>query len=184
MRNNLLKLEFKLPGIDYEINGLELLNSIPQLKGKVLEYEKIGVCSTGDTFITNPITVYGDIIEMEAIIGMAGKSKGLESGKARAQFINRIYARRVMSTGLTSFSGSELPEMIARGEFVEASEKEKLEEMLIFFETLTANIFFEGTHYLNSLRYRFQTSNIKNKKNVIEKIKNHLNNSHLNKSCS
>ena len=74
MRNNLLKLEFKLPGIDYEINGLELLNSIPQLKGKVLEYEKIGVCSTGDTFITNPITVYGDIIEMEAIIGMAGKS--------------------------------------------------------------------------------------------------------------
>jgi len=56
----------KLPGIDYEINGLELLNSIPQLKGKVLEYEKTGVCNTGDTFVTNPITVYGDIIEMEA----------------------------------------------------------------------------------------------------------------------
>lgn len=50
----------KLPGIDYEINGLELLNSIPQLKGKVLEYEKTGVCSTGDTFVTNPITACGD----------------------------------------------------------------------------------------------------------------------------
>lgn len=109
------------------------------------------------------------------IIGMAGKGKGLESGKTTAQFINRIHARRVMSTGLTSFSGSELPGMIARGEFVEASEKEKLEEMLIFFETLTANIFFEGIHYLNPLRYRFQTSNIKNKKNVIEEIKNYLN---------
>ena len=38
-----------------------------------------------------------------------------------------------------------------------------------------ANIFFEGIHYLNPLRYRFQTSNIKNKKNVIEEIKNYLN---------
>lgn len=108
------------------------------------------------------------------IIGMAGKGTGTRCGIDTAQFINRINARCVMSTGLTVFSGSELPDMVARGEFVETSEKEKLEEMLVFFETLAADVFFEGIHYLNPLRYRFRTGDRDNKNRVIADIKKYL----------
>lgn len=103
------------------------------------------------------------------IIGMAGKGTEIQCGIDTAKFINRINARCVMSTELTVFSGSELPDMVAREEFVETSEKEKLEEMLVFFETLTTDSFFEGIHYLNLLRYRFRTRDTDNKKRVIGK---------------
>lgn len=56
----------KLPGIDYEIDGLKLLNSVPVLKKRVIQYEKLGICSTGDTFVTEAKTTHGDIVEMEA----------------------------------------------------------------------------------------------------------------------
>ncbi|MDL2223184.1 nucleosidase [Bacteroidales bacterium OttesenSCG-928-M11] len=55
----------KLPGIEYEIDGLELIRP-NSLKDWVLNYEKLGVCSTGDTFITEANPSYGDVIDMEA----------------------------------------------------------------------------------------------------------------------
>ncbi|ABA89878.1 radical SAM domain iron-sulfur cluster-binding oxidoreductase [Syntrophotalea carbinolica DSM 2380] len=109
------------------------------------------------------------------IIGMAGKGMGVRSGLATAKFINSVHAERVMSTGLTVFPGSRLQEIVARGEFVESSEREKIEEMLVFFENLTADIFFEGIHYLNPLHFRFQTGYEKARYETIEEIKRILN---------
>lgn len=105
------------------------------------------------------------------IIGMAGKGKGRESGGATAEFLNSVHAERVMPTGLTVFKGSHLPDMVEKGEFVEASEKEKIEEMLVFFEHLTADIYFEAVHYLNPLHFRFQTGDTKAKERTIEEIR-------------
>ena len=105
------------------------------------------------------------------IIGMAGRGKGRESGRATAQFLNSVRAERVMPTGLTVFPGSSLPEMVRNNEFVEASEKEKIEEMLVFFEHLTVDIFFEAIHYLNPLHFRFQTGVLEAKEGVIDEIK-------------
>lgn len=56
----------KLPGIEYEINGLKLLKNLPFLKEQILKYEKLGICSTGDTFITEAASFRGDIVDMEA----------------------------------------------------------------------------------------------------------------------
>lgn len=55
----------KLPGIGYEIDGIELLGS-GSLKDWAMKYDKQGVCSTGDTFVTKVNTFCGDIIDMEA----------------------------------------------------------------------------------------------------------------------
>ena len=105
------------------------------------------------------------------IIGMAGKGKGRESGIATAEFLNSVNAERVMPTGLTVFSGSSLPEMVKSGEFVEASEKEKVEEMLFFFEHLTADLYYEAVHYLNPLHFRFHTGDREMMLSVIAQIK-------------
>lgn len=56
----------KLPGIEYDINGVELLNGYLALKNWVSQYLKQGICSTGDTFITEAMLFNGDIIDMEA----------------------------------------------------------------------------------------------------------------------
>lgn len=105
------------------------------------------------------------------IIGMAGKGKGRESGIATAEFLNSVRAERVMPTGLTVFPGSALPDMVTNGTFVEASEKEKIEELLAFFEHLTVDLFFEAVHYLNPLRFRFQTGDRATKAGVIAEIR-------------
>ena len=56
----------QLPGIEYKINGLKLLGSHPSLQNWVSNYDKSGICSTGDTFITEAASFQGDIVEMEA----------------------------------------------------------------------------------------------------------------------
>lgn len=56
----------KLPGISYEINGLELLNTKPTLKKWIIEYQNLGVCNTGDTFVTEISSLSGDFVDMEA----------------------------------------------------------------------------------------------------------------------
>lgn len=56
----------QLPGIGYEINGMELLGSVPALQEWVSNYEKPGICSTGDTFITEVASFRGDVVDMEA----------------------------------------------------------------------------------------------------------------------
>lgn len=55
----------KLPGIECEIDGMELIQD-ECLRDWVLNYEKPGVCSTGDTFITDANPSYGDVVDMEA----------------------------------------------------------------------------------------------------------------------
>lgn len=56
----------KLPGVEYEMNGLELIGKNPGLKKYITEYGKQGICSTGDSFVTEIADLSGDIVDMEA----------------------------------------------------------------------------------------------------------------------
>lgn len=57
----------QLPGIEYEIDGMALLDGDTSLKHWVSKYEKQGICSTGDTFVTEAAAdTRADIIDMEA----------------------------------------------------------------------------------------------------------------------
>lgn len=56
----------KLPGISWEINGIDLLGNKLPLKQWVEQYPKTGICSTGDSFITEAGRINGDVIDMEA----------------------------------------------------------------------------------------------------------------------
>jgi len=56
----------KLPGIAFEIDGIKLLGDASPLKNWMLKQEKSGICSTGDTFVTEISNFRADIVDMEA----------------------------------------------------------------------------------------------------------------------
>jgi len=56
----------KLPGLEYEMDGIALLPTNGSLKTWVQQYGKLGVCSTGDTFVTELSSFGADMVDMEA----------------------------------------------------------------------------------------------------------------------
>lgn len=104
------------------------------------------------------------------MLGMAGKGQGLKSGKATAEFFNKVHPRRITTTGLTIFKDAPVWEMVQRGEFTPASEREKVEELREFLANLKIDVFYDGIHYLNPLNYRFANSDTKLKAAVLADI--------------
>ncbi|NDV83212.1 5'-methylthioadenosine/S-adenosylhomocysteine nucleosidase [Bacteroides sp. 51] len=56
----------KLPGLEYEIDANALLPDDRSLKDWVQQYDKLGICSTGDTFVTELSSFGADMVDMEA----------------------------------------------------------------------------------------------------------------------
>lgn len=104
------------------------------------------------------------------ILGMGGKGMGLASGEATARMFNQVHPKLITTTGMTLFEGTPVGEMAKRGEFVEASEREKIEELQIFLKTLTVDTFYDGVHYLNPLNYRFANGDEAKKAQVLADI--------------
>lgn len=104
------------------------------------------------------------------VIGMGGKGMGAACGEATARMFNQTHPQRITSTGMTIFPNTPLAEMAARQEFVEASEREKIEELRVFLDALTVDTFYDGIHYLNSLNYRFATKDAQARRRILEDI--------------
>lgn len=104
------------------------------------------------------------------LLGMAGKGAGKKSGRETAEMFNQAHPRRITTTGLTIFKNTPLADMVAKGEFIQASEREKIEELREFLSHLEIDTFYDGIHYLNPLNYRFQTGDAKAKAAVLADI--------------
>lgn len=91
------------------------------------------------------------------LLGMAGEGAAIESGRATAEMFNQVSPRRITTTGLTIFPDTPLAEMVASGEFVQASEREKIQELREFLLDLKIDTFYDGIHYLNPVNYRLRT---------------------------
>lgn len=104
------------------------------------------------------------------ILGMGGKGMGIASGEATARMFNQVHPQRITTTGMTVFPNTPLAEMVERGEFTEASEREKIEELRIFLKTLAGDVIYDGIHYLNPLNYRFSNNNMVEKENILADI--------------
>ena len=92
------------------------------------------------------------------IIGMGGKGAGKKSALETAALFNQVKPVRIVSTGMTVTEGSGAAKLQKEGKFVQASEREKIEELRLFLQELQVDTFYDGIHYLNPLHYRFQTS--------------------------
>ncbi|WP_418765035.1 radical SAM protein [Mailhella sp.] len=112
------------------------------------------------------------------ILGMGGKGMGHVSGEATARMFNQVHPQLITTTGMTVFAHTPLAEMAERGTFIEASEREKIEELQTFLRELTIDVFYDGVHYLNPLNYRFANRDETAKRRVLEDIDDVL------RSCS
>lgn len=104
------------------------------------------------------------------VLGLGGKGRGRASGEATAAMFNRAHPVRITTTGMTVFQGTPLAEMVRRGEFTEASEREKIEELATFLKALRVDTFYDGVHYLNPLHYRFSNADPEQKARVLADI--------------
>lgn len=104
------------------------------------------------------------------VIGMGGRGMGTASGEATAAMFNQVHPRRITTTGMTVFAHTPLAEMAKSGAFIEASEREKIEELHVFLENLTTDTFYDGVHYLNPLNYRFANNDAAEKRKVLDDI--------------
>ncbi|NDV65905.1 nucleosidase [Bacteroides sp. 224] len=56
----------KLPGIEYEIDHSELFKKDSSLDSWLRNHDRTGICSTGDTFVTEAASFQEDVVDMEA----------------------------------------------------------------------------------------------------------------------
>ena len=105
------------------------------------------------------------------VLGLGGHNAGIKSGKDTASMFNQVHPKRITTTGMTIFPDAPVATMVAQGKFVEASEREKMEELLVFLENLTVDTFYDGIHYLNPLNYRFSNKDTAKKQAVLEDIR-------------
>ncbi len=111
------------------------------------------------------------------VFGLGGKGRGAASAEATAKLFNRLRPRRITSTGMTLFAGTPLLRTAREGGWTEATEREKIEEMLVFFSLLETDTFYDGIHYLNPLNYRFAVRDRAEKERVLADIRDVLRNS-------
>lgn len=55
----------KLPRVEYQIDGKLFIKITPRLTNWLSEYQKVGICSTGDTFVTETISLSGSFVDIE-----------------------------------------------------------------------------------------------------------------------
>ena len=85
------------------------------------------------------------------ILGLAGKGRGEESGRAAAALLNEIKPQMVRLMTLSIFPDAELAKDVEVGDFVEAGEKEILTEEKVILEKLELpELHFWANHILNS----------------------------------
>ena len=85
------------------------------------------------------------------LAGIAGAGKGGESARRSAEVFNRTHPRRVGSSMLTVFPESRLYREILAGNWREAGEKEKLEEVRALVEELDIPVIFAALGASNAV---------------------------------
>lgn len=92
---------------------------------------------------------------LNIIIGGAGTQRHLENGRANAALVNETEPNLVFVANLHVDPGSELYEEKIRGEFIENTLRQNLEEEIEFLEHLTIdNCMFYGLHTSNVVPVR------------------------------
>lgn len=83
--------------------------------------------------------------------GVAGRSHTREHAINSARVMSQTHPMLVGTGGLTLFPGTPLLEDAKRGEFDPLSEREMLEELLLFVENLTCDCFFITHHTIGGV---------------------------------
>lgn len=81
--------------------------------------------------------------------GLGGHGYGLGHARKTAGVLNQLSPVRVLASGLTIFWNTPLMEEVRRGEFQEATETEKTEELMAFVDALEIETILDATNVSN-----------------------------------
>jgi radical SAM superfamily enzyme YgiQ (UPF0313 family) len=101
----------------------------------------------------NRLTAAGITYGVIIMTGIAGKGKGIQNAIATAEVMNQIKARVLYCNSLVIQPDTPLGEQCHRGEFVEAGEYERIEELLALLKHLrpSSKLLFNSYHVSNAL---------------------------------
>lgn len=88
--------------------------------------------------------------------GIAGKGKSVDNAVATAKMINQFITNKVITMNLTVFYGTELSNMVKRGDFIPPCGKERLIEIKTLLENLEPEkpMIFDTTHPTNIIKIK------------------------------
>lgn len=104
------------------------------------------------------------------ILGLGGKGAGQKSARETAALFNQLHPELIATTGMTVTEGTGAWDMEKNGEYVQASEREMIEELRTFLEELTVDTRFDSMHMLNPLHYHFKTADAQKKAEALADI--------------
>lgn len=110
------------------------------------------------------------------MLGIAGKGKCRESAIETAKLLNEYKPVMIIPTSTSIEKGTQLYEMKSNGEFIEANERELVDEELTLIENLDMDddCYFFGGHVHNLIKigyyFKFKEEMIKEIKNQIDLI--------------
>lgn len=78
--------------------------------------------------------------------GLGGHGYGPDHARKTAEVLNRLTPARVLASGLTLFPDTPLMEEVKEGKFVEATETEKIEELIEFVSGLEISTILDATN--------------------------------------
>lgn len=104
------------------------------------------------------------------ILGMGGKGNGMKCARDTAAMFNQLHPRRITTTGMTVTEGTGAARLRESGEFTDAPEREKIEELREFLVNLNIDTYYDGMHYLNPVHYKLKTSDKAAKEQIIKNM--------------
>ena len=81
--------------------------------------------------------------------GLGGHGYGLDHARKTADVLNQLTPTRVLASGLTLFPDTPLMEEVRDGRFTEASEAEKIEELMEFVKCLEISTILDASNVSN-----------------------------------
>ncbi len=85
------------------------------------------------------------------LYGLGGHDYGMGHAIKTAEVLNHLSPVRVLASGLSIFPDTPLMEEVRRGEFVEATETEKIQELYTFVKTLEIHTLLDATNVSNMM---------------------------------
>ena len=113
----------------------------------------------------------GILFSTVVMYGLAGKGKGVQNAIKTAEMVSKFKPYKIVTMNLTVFEGSEIADMIRKGEFVEADGAEKRLEIRTLLEHLDMKqpTMFDTRHATNPIKLVGTLP--RDKEMLLEKIK-------------
>jgi radical SAM superfamily enzyme len=104
--------------------------------------------------------------------GIAGKGESINNAIATAKMINQFTTNKVITMNLNIFDGTELSNMVKRGEFILPHANERLVEIRTLLENLEPMqpMLFDTTHPTNLIMIKGTLP--QNRERLIEEVTN------------